>query len=243
MFRARPPRSRYWRTARRTYLARAAAVGALVVVPVACGTSDAEVLSAPQTQSTESPVADTTAAAPATPDTTAPDTAAAAESTAQASSGQPSGDVVPAGAELAVNFSYTPSSNGGRVRNPYIAVWVEDLDGNLIQTVALWYEQSGKGQRWLDDLRTWTSAFGATGGEVTTSGATRSPGAYSVVWDTTGLDGSAVAQGTYVVYVESAREHGPHQITSTEITLGAEPASASLPDDGELTALSAAFSV
>ena len=64
-----------------------------------------------------------------------------------------------------------------------------------------------------------------------------------MAWDGTDVDGKRAATGTYTVFVEAAREHGPHSLMSTPITLGTEAAKASMTDSTELTAGSAAYSV
>jgi hypothetical protein len=235
------PRSRYLRVARRAYLAQLAAVGALSVVPLACGgQDDSAVFAAGSASSTTAH--DTASHAT----TTLAQAAASTATTARAAGGTgvattavattAKASTIPAGAELAVSFTYTPASSPAR--NPYIAVWVEDASGKLVRTISLWYEQGGKGSRWLNDLRSWASASGSRP-DATTSGATRSAGSYSVVWDGTDLTGARVAAGTYTLFVESAREHGPHAITSAAVTLGAGATAVALPDQGELTALSA----
>jgi len=235
------PRSRYLRVARRAYLAQLAAVGALSVVPLACGGQDDSAVfaaaSAGSTTTHDAAAHATTTVAPAAA-TTATTARAAATTAAPASTVATTAkaSTLPAGAELAVSFTYTPASSPAR--NPYIAVWVEDASGNLVRTISLWYEQGGKGSRWLNDLRSWASVSGGRP-DATTSGATRSAGSYSVVWDGTDLTGARVASGTYTLYVESAREHGPHAITSAAVTVGSGATTVALPDQGELTALSA----
>lgn len=253
--------SRYLRTARAAYLARLVAAGAIVMIPAACGGSDdASVFEAADTGAdsgadssstgTVAPTADSaadsvagdssdsgsatetaTATTPATTSATTPATAATA-----------TGATFPAGGELVIDFTYAADSTAGRVRNPYVAVWVEDTAGNYVSTVAVWYEQSNKGLRYLSDLRAWIAA---SDGQVatTSTGATRSPGQYSVVWDGTDLDGNPVAQGDYVVFVEAAREHGPYEVTSAPITLGDAGATVAIPDNGELSALTATLTV
>lgn len=220
-------------------MARAASIGALCLVPVACGgSSDADVLSQPTTTATASPVDVSATDAP-----TVDATQAAVDNTEPAeTTPAPSGASFPAGAELAVSFTFTTQDGGGRVHNPYLAVWVEDADGNLVQTLALWTQQTSKGQRWLRDLRAWYQASGGSA-DTSVSGATRAPGDYTVVWDGTGLDGAPVAQGTYTVYVEGAREHGPYEVTSAELNIGTDGFTVTLPDNGELSALSATLSV
>lgn len=234
--------SRYLRSARAAYLARVLAAGAVVVVPAACGgSSDADVFSAAEATTDDVTADDVNAtASTVVAATAAPATASAtvAATTAPAPAAAPAGATFPDTGELVVDFTYTPSDSGGRVRNPYVAVWVEDSTGAYVATVAVWYEQSNKGTRYLDDLRAWmTASNGAV--SQTSTGATRSPGTYSVVWDGTDLDGNKIAQGDYVLYVEAAREHGPYEITSTPLTIGTEGFSVALPDNGELSALTA----
>lgn len=218
--------SRYASTARRTLLARQAAIAALVLIPgIACGGStDASVFESTQTQATVVTPDDTTAATTALP---APEAKS---------------DVFPATGELVVSFTFAPSSSGGRIENPYIAVWVEDGNGNLVKTISLWFEQSGKGTKYLSDLRQWNSASGQTV-DAATSGATRVAGDYTVVWDGTDLTGEPVAQGEYVLYIEAAREHGPYEITSTPITIGTDGFAVTLADNGEMTGATAELRV
>ncbi len=132
-----------------------------------------------------------------------------------------------------MSFTYTPSDSGGRIHDPYVAVWIEDTDGNLVDTVAVWFQQDDKGTKWLDDLTLWYSVSNSAE-DTTMSGATRSPGSYDVIWDGTDLAGNAVAQGDYVVFVESAREHGPYSIVSGTLTLGDDGAVLELGSDTEL---------
>ncbi len=230
------PPLRFPSTLRRSRLAHLAAVGALAVLPVACGAdNDAQALGGGTSSSGSG--ASTTAPTVAT-------SGSAADGSAV--TGSPAAAPAPADAELVVDFTYTAGASqgggpgGGRVRNPYIAVWVEDRSGNLIQTVALWYDQSPRGDRYLQDLRSWVAA---SGGEATSSGATRAAGSYSVAWDGTDLDGNPVPEGEYTLYVESAREHGPYSITSAPILIGPQGSSVSLADNGELSGLTATVAV
>ena len=252
-----PPRyvnSRYLGKARAAYVARLVAAGVIVMVPAACGGGgDAEVFGSATTtaagasdvtsDAAATTVAAATAAATAAPastsatvvTSTAPTTAAPAATTVPAAAA--TGATFPAGGEMVVDFTFAAESSG-QVRNPYVAVWVEDTEGTYVSTIAVWYEQTDKGMRYLDDLRAWITA---SNGEVpgTSTGATRSPGTYSVVWDGTDIDGNLVSEGDYVLYVEAAREHGPYEITSTPITISDAGFSVTLDDNGELVGLTA----
>lgn len=221
---------------RRAFLGRSAFAGALIALPglAACGANDADVFadsSSAAGSSTEPQAAPTTAAGESTVAPTTTDEAVPTTSGAE-------GAVFPTAAELAVAFTYEVGDSGGRILNPYIAVWIEDPDGNLVDTISLWYLQSQKGLRWIDDLRRWYSVSDQ-GADTSMSGATRVAGAYTVVWDGTDLDGQPVAQGDYVLYIEAAREHGPYSIASSPITIGDTAFSATLADNSEIVAASA----
>ena len=219
--------SRLAEVSRRAFLKKAAlATGAVAFFPTlaACG-SDAD-----QFASTTTTVGIATSQAlQATTTTTAPTTTTAAPTTQAALA------ALPAGSEMVIRFSYAASSGGGRVRNPYVAVWLEDGDGELVKTVALWFLQTQKGTRWLSDLRRWTSIDGSSASVDTISSATRTPGDYAVVWDGTDTDGQMVAAGEYYVCIESAREHGPYSLIREAVTVANSDMTLALADDGELS--------
>lgn len=211
------PEYRYARVSRRAFLG--AVAGGSLVALVGCGTDDADVLA---------PV----------PASTQPRTGTVG--TADAGS-------LPASAKLTVTFTYEASATsgdagprrpgGGMIRNPYIAVWVEDAAEELVATIALWHLQGGE-DRWLSDLAAW---FEASGGVETVSSATRAPGTYNVAWDCTDDAGARIPAGDYTLYIESAREHGPYQIIDQTVSLGATGGQWTLEPDGELVAASATF--
>ncbi len=230
---------------RRAFLRRSAVAGAIVAFPVlACSKSDAEVFagSSSATVAPSEPAPTEPAAAtnlepaptePAPGDVEPTPTEPAVQSTG------PTAAMFPTGAELAVVFAYVAGAGGrGRILNPYVAVWVEDHAGNLIDTIGLWFLQEQKGTRWLNDLRRWYSASNQAS-DTSMSGATRPAGAYSVVWDGTDLSGNPVEQGDYFLFIEAAREHGPYSITSTPITIGSQPFSVALSDNVEIADASA----
>lgn len=233
------PLPRFEAVSRRQFLQRSLLVGAVALVPgVACsGEDDKSVLGGSNTTSKG-----TAGEASAT-------TVAAGGSVGEASTtvAVASGPAFPAGAQLQVDFTYTAADGGSRVRNPYIAVWVETADGELVQTLSLWYKS--REAKYLDHLKRWYNAesalLGAGGPDniATISSATKAPGSYQVAWDGTDVNGVAVAQGEYVLCVEAAREHGPYQLVSGPITIGAEAFEVALDDNGELSGVSAALVV
>lgn len=123
--------------------------------------------------------------------------------------------------ELAIELEINKPSASRGYRKPYVAVWLEDKDHIPVRTLAVW-TQSGKGTRWLPDLKKWYKSDElrklADGTEVidTVSSATKAPGKYKLTWN--GLDdaGKPVKPGKYTFYIEAAREHGTYQIMRFE---------------------------
>lgn len=229
---------------RRAFLQRGTAVGALLALPgLACSSSDAEVFAGDGesvAKTTTDAMSTTTTEADATSTTSTTESETTTE--AEPAPAEPGTTALPAGGELIVAFTYE-AADSGRVLNPYIAVWLEDVDGNLIDTISLWFlQQQPKGHRWLDDLRLWYVASDQ-GADTTMSSATRTAGSYTVAWDGTDLTGSPLAAGDYVLYIEAAREHGPYSVTSVPITLDGGPLSVAIPENGELTTASAEVSL
>jgi len=101
---------------------------------------------------------------------------------------------------------------------PYVSVWIEDANEDVVTTLAVWRKEPD----WLKDMRRWWRKAGRYDqGELdSVSGATRRPGRYSLVWDGMDASGSPVVPGTYIVNVEAAREHGGRSLVRQEITLG-----------------------
>lgn len=221
--------SRFEAVSRRAFLKRAAAFGAVALFPglAACG-SDADQFAAGAGTTTTAAFGELTTAATQLPSTTQP--------LGITTSATPTGAPTAPGTQMLITFSYVAAGDGlGRVRNPYVAVWVEDSDGELVDTISLWYLQTQKGARWLPDLRRWYAVDGGESTVDTISSATRTPGDYSLAWDATGLDGSSIEQGEYFVCIESAREHGPYSLIREPVVLNGEEFALELQDDGELT--------
>lgn len=136
----------------------------------------------------------------------------------------------PAGMQLEVAFEFVaPTST--RYRRPYIAVWIENAQGLMLRTLALWFDQGAKGTRWLPDLRRWYRSGSL---ESTTSGPTRSPGRYTLVWDGKDEKGQPQPQGEYFVCIELVRENGPYELFREKLTLAGAPFNRSFSPGGEL---------
>lgn len=245
--------SRYDQVSRRAMLKGSLGLGALVVLPgIACGNSnDATVLANVTAQQagpsavpttppvTEVPAAGTTVS-PAESPTVAP---APTDPPTPTATVLPS-SALPVGAELVVDFSYVQSA-GGKNLPPYVAIWLEDSNGELVETIELWYQQDSKGPRWLPDLKRWftvDSARQAAGGPDlvdVVSGATRLAGSYTIAWDGQ-LDLGPAPTGDYFICVESARERGPYSLIREPISLNGAPFERALTASGELQAANVA---
>lgn len=232
------PLPRFEAVSRRQFLQGTAVVGAVALIPTACSNNDKSVFGSDTTTlpaATSAPTTD--GGSPATTDSDAATTTPAAQVSAA--------DAFPAGAELQVSFTY--SAAGDRVRNPYVAVWVETPAGDMVQTISLWLLTNKT--RYLDHLTRWYNAestlldAGGTNNLDARAGATRGAGDYQVVWDGTDVDGRPVAKGDYVLCIEAAREHGPYELITGPITIGDSAFTTKLDDSGELSNASAAFVV
>jgi hypothetical protein len=141
--------------------------------------------------------------------------------------------------ELAVDLEIAPQQ-GFRYHRPYVAVWVEDSAGRPVRTLSAWVNTTGRGPRYIRELRKWFTAERdqeSAGGPdlvATMSSATRLPGQYTVTWNGRDDRGNAVDQGTYRVFIEAAREHGSYQLMQQELTLGTKPVAADLPGNEEI---------
>lgn len=148
--------------------------------------------------------------------------------------------------ELAVQLEIA-QQEGGRYHRPYVAVWVENSAGRPVRTLGLWVNTSGRGPRYIRELRKWTREAQETqaGGDIdlitTVSSATRLPGQYSLVWNGRDDRGAAVDQGTYRVFIEAAREHGGYEVMQQAVDIGTRPVAAILPGNGEIAQASVEY--
>ena len=231
---------RYPAVSRRALLKGSLGLGAVALIPgLGCGGGDEETFAG---ASVTSPLTETTPAPSDTTTSISPETSAA-----ETTSAAPGGSALPASGVMEIGFTYSQAA-GGKNEPPYVAVWIEDAEGELVNTVALWYEQSQKGPKWLKDLRRWNTVdedrIRAGGADVVdvVSSATRLPGAYSVVWDGRAIDGVPVPVGDYFVCIEAVRERGPYSLIRQPVTLAGAPISLPLADEGELVTASATVS-
>ncbi len=141
---------------------------------------------------------------------------------------------VPDTARAVISFTYTVLSGWGLLRNPHIAVWVEDLQGHLVRTVSV-TDREG-----VNTMAQWYEALGTT--ETTTS-STKPAGSHSVEWDLTSDDGTRVPEGDYYVCIEASRDEGPYELILHRVSFGTKPGMTYLPSSGELAAAAVIYRV
>lgn len=142
--------------------------------------------------------------------------------------------------ELTVNFELARVS--GKYRRPYVGVWIEDTHGNPVRTLAVW---RGK-DRYLPDLRVWYASDRKrkSAGQPmppSVTGATRSPGRYTLKWDGMDNKGQLVRAGKYIVNIEAVREHGTHQLIKQEMDFSGEPKQIDLQGGTEIASASLTY--
>ncbi len=209
-----PSGSRYSKVTRRAFLGGLSA--AAIVGVVGCASAASPTTAA------------TSAASPAV--------SPSASTTASAAGTAASGTTLPSSAQAAVAWTF--SSGGGMGRNPYMAVWIEDADGNFVKTLALYHKASG--DNWLDSLSAWYESSG--GAETTTSG-TVAAGSFTTVWDGTTAAGDRAAQGDYYVCIETVVEHGSQSLVREKVAFGTSAKNTTLAAAGQITAASVKYTV
>ncbi|UBV41880.1 DUF2271 domain-containing protein [Deinococcus taeanensis] len=140
----------------------------------------------------------------------------------------------PGGMALDITFTVATRASG-RVKRPYVAVWIEDEAGTAVRNLTVWTQQSRMNPRWLSELRRWSR--GNSSLLTTVSSATRNPGTYAVAWDGRTDKGALAPQGAYYVCVETAREHGPYSLVREKITVGAAAFNRTLGSNNDIEAV------
>ncbi|EJL6397396.1 DUF2271 domain-containing protein [Vibrio cidicii] len=121
---------------------------------------------------------------------------------------------------LEIEFSL-PKIEGGMYARPYVAVWIEDDQGQPVRTVALWQ----KDDTWLKDLRQWWRKVGRYDRELVDAitSATRPAGQYRLQWDGKDQQGNELAHGQYHFFAEVVREHGGRDVIRQPMNLSHAP--------------------
>jgi len=113
--------------------------------------------------------------------------------------------------ELAITFELNVIA--GNNHRPFAAIWVENESKQSVRNLALWYNKT----KWVPDLRNWYRINGDNfkadkENYASVTGATRSPGKYTIKWDGKDDKGNFVPQGNYTILIETSKEHGTDEI-------------------------------
>ena len=108
----------------------------------------------------------------------------------------------------------------GNTHRPFAAIWVEDENRKPVRNLALWYNKT----KWVPDLRNWYRINGELfkadkANYASVTGATRSPGKYTIKWDGKDDKGNFVPQGKYTIIIESSKEAGTDEIIRQPLEL------------------------
>lgn len=124
---------------------------------------------------------------------------------------------LPSGANLQFELAL-PAIKTSQYNRPYVAVWVEDSERNVVRTVSLWL---GKDE-WHKDLRSWWRKAGRYAHPWIdgVTGATKPAGKYKFDWNLQDDQQQPIAAGDYVVHIEVVREHGGRDYLKQPITFG-----------------------
>lgn len=133
------------------------------------------------------------------------------------------------GAELTLDIE-VPRLDVAEYHRPYVAVWVEDGDRQVVANLAVWYEVSNEeGHTWLKDMRQWWRRSGRAL-EVPVdglTGATRAPGTHRLSFSSASGALASVPAGEYRLLVEAAREVGGRELLEFDLRWPPEQASRS----------------
>jgi thiamine biosynthesis lipoprotein len=129
----------------------------------------------------------------------------------------------PPGYRVTMNL---PLTSGKSKKRPYVAVWVEDSSNKLVRVLAIWAGKS----KYYSTLSTF---WGVVGGNFQpfrpVTRATRSAGAYDLVWDGLDNDRKPVPLGSYRITVETNQEDGTYAKQVGTIEISDRPGSTTLP--------------
>ena len=125
-----------------------------------------------------------------------------------------------------ITFNFEKQS--GHASNQF-AVWIEDIDGNLMQTLyATRFTANGGYKNRPDSIPTWVeksnlASMSKSEADAIT-GATPKSGELSYVWDLSDLTGNTVSHGEYRYFVEGSLRWKNRVLYTGIITVGDSPA-------------------
>ncbi len=139
-------------------------------------------------------------------------------------------DTLPAPPPGSVQIIFDYLSQRGSASNQF-AVWIEDAQGALIQTLyATRYTAQGGYLQRPDSIPSWVEKSGLASMSQAdvdaVTGATPRPGTLSYVWDLTDASGNPVPPGEYRAMVEGSLRWKNRVVYSGTFLVGGDPATA-----------------
>lgn len=136
--------------------------------------------------------------------------------------------------ELSITFEL--NAIAGNNHRPFAAIWVENESKQAVRNLALWYNKT----KWVPDLRNWYRINGDSfkadkANYASVTGATRSPGKYTIKWDGKDDKGNFVPQGNYTILIESSKEHGTDEIIRQPMELKKATKKITVPGNVEIS--------
>lgn len=135
----------------------------------------------------------------------------------------------PAGFQVEVQVVLKKHAGTKQIYRPYVVVWIENTQGQVVRTLALW----GEDVRWERKLSTWMWQTHDTETPYSVARATRAPGTYTIAWNGTDDFKRRLPAGTYTIRLELCREAGSHAVTSATVVCGPEATTAALAETAE----------
>ncbi|WP_374013539.1 DUF2271 domain-containing protein [Pseudoxanthomonas koreensis] len=126
-------------------------------------------------------------------------------------------------AELQVNVEI-PRLNVAEYHRPYVAIWLEGADHQVVANLAVWYQMretaEGHGTKWLPDLRQWWRKSGRNLDLPVdgVTGPTRPVGRHALSFTDAQPQLKDLAPGQYTLVVEAAREVGGRELVKIPFT-------------------------
>ena len=127
--------------------------------------------------------------------------------------------------------------NGGNIKRPYIAVWVENEDHAPVRTISVWHGRD----KYMPELKSWYLKYrdrysSDPNFSSSSTSATRAAGKYTLKWDGKDDEGRPVKLGKYVLKIEASREHGTYQLMRQEFDWDGNPRQLNLGSNVEVSA-------
>lgn len=139
--------------------------------------------------------------------------------------------------KMVVKFEIPEVASTRRYRPPFIAFWLEDMNGEALTTIQIYYDRD----RWLPDMNQWWRKQGSDGPENydAVTSATLRPGNYYVEWNGKDVSGEELALGEYWLWAEVSREHGGIENVRMKIDLGKSGTQTTVRGESEIGEVSA----